>query len=46
MTFDRAGDYEIFAIDEERDGEKIGAFSGTAIEITMKPNTLIKIGEK
>ena len=45
-TCDRAGDYEIFAIDEERDGEKIGAFSGTAIEITMKPNTLIKIGEK
>jgi hypothetical protein len=46
VTFDRVGDYEIFAIDEERDGAKIGAFSGTAIEITMKPNTLIKIGEK
>ena len=46
VAFDRSGDYEIFAIDEERDGEKIGAFTGTAIEITMKPNTLVKIGEK
>ena len=46
VTFDRAGDYEIFAIDTEKDGEKIGAFLGTSIEITMKPNTLIKIGGK
>ncbi|MBR6579245.1 MAG: hypothetical protein IKK74_09925 [Clostridia bacterium] len=46
VTLDRAGDYEICAIDEDHDGDKIGAFSGTAIEITMKPNTLIKIGGK
>ena len=43
LTLDRADDYEIFLIDEERDGERIAAFSGNAIEITMKPNTLIKI---
>lgn len=35
--------YVIYSIDEDRDGEKIAAFAGTAIEITMKPNTLIKI---
>lgn len=27
----------------EKDSERIGTFSGNAIEITMKPNTLIKI---
>ena len=35
--------YVIYSIDEDRDGEKIAAFAGTAIEVTMKPNTLIKI---
>ena len=35
--------YVIYSIDKDRDGEKIAAFAGTAIEITMKPNTLIKI---
>ena len=46
VTLDRAGSYEIYAIDEAHDGDKIGAFTGTDIEITMKPNTLIKIGGK
>ena len=43
LNLGKADSYVIYAIDEERDGEKIAAFAGTAIEITMKPNTLIKI---
>ncbi len=46
LTLDRAGEYEIFAIDPEHDGAKIASFSGNKIDITMKPNTIIKIGEK
>jgi hypothetical protein len=43
LNLGKADSYVIYAIDEERDGEKIAAFAGTAIEVTMKPNTLIKI---
>ena len=43
LNLGKADSYVIYAIDEDRDGEKIAAFAGTAIEITMKPNTLIKI---
>lgn len=43
LNLGAADSYVIYAIDEDRDGEKIAAFAGTAIEITMKPNTLIKI---
>ena len=43
LNLGKADSYVIYSIDEERDGEKIAAFAGTAIEITMKPNTLIKI---
>ena len=43
LNLDKADSYTIYAIDEDRDGEKIAAFTGTAIEIAMKPNTLIKI---
>ena len=43
LNLGKADSYVIYAIDEEHDGEKIAAFAGTAIEITMKPNTLIKI---
>ena len=43
VQLDRADDYAVYAIDEAHSGEKIAAFSGTAIEISMKPNTLVKI---
>ena len=43
LNLGKADSYVIYSIDEDRDGEKIAAFAGTAIEITMKPNTLIKI---
>lgn len=43
LNLGKADSYVVYVIDEERDGEKIAAFAGTAIEITMKPNTLIKI---
>ena len=43
LNLDKADSYTVYAIDEDRDGEKIAAFTGTAIEIAMKPNTLIKI---
>lgn len=43
LNLGKADSYVIYSIDEARDGEKIAAFAGTAIEITMKPNTLIKI---
>ena len=43
LNLGKADSYVIYAIDEDRDGEKIAAFAGTAIEITMKPNTLIKV---
>lgn len=43
LNLGKSDSYIIYSIDEERDGEKIAAFAGTAIEITMKPNTLIKI---
>ena len=43
LNLGAADSYVIYAIDEDHDGEKIAAFAGTAIEITMKPNTLIKI---
>ncbi len=44
VTLDRAGEYEVISIDTEHSGEKIASFTGNKFEITMKPNTLIKIG--
>lgn len=43
ITVDRGGKYDICLLDSAHDGERISSVTDREFEITMQPNTLIKI---